>query len=413
MSSNRSYFFSIALGLLIVSVFMVFLVPSCSTNSKKLNKRVTLWKSDKIPYGSFYSYENLSHVFPDAIIEVNKLSPDRSAIAVSDYESGSDTEKERSTYIIISPTVWADDKELHALFRYVEEGNNVFISALSISDNLLDTLHLKTTYESGFDRDSDSLTVSIIKPITYDSLSYTYPGMQMDNTFSKMDSSITTILGYDDNGKANFVKFSYQGGGSLFIHLAPAAFTNFFLLHKDNKSYYDNALSYLPQNTKVVRWDEYFRNHRPGGNNFSAFGWLLKQSGLAWALWLLLLLFLIIYLFESKRKQRIIPLVVPLKNASLDFVKTIGRLYFQRGDNKNLVNKMTVHFLDHVRNRYNIPTSTLDNNFVNRLADKSGLEPQQIKDLVDHLELVQNRPLISDKILLEFNQRLEIFYKQS
>ena len=74
---------------------------------------------------------------------------------------------------------------------------------------------------------------------------------------------------------------------------------------------------------------------------------------------------------------------------------------------------MTVHFLDHVRNRYNIPTSTLDNNFVNRLADKSGFEPQQIKDLVDQLELVQNRPLISDKILLEFNQRLEIFYKQS
>ena len=52
-----------------------------------------------------------------------------------------------------------------------------------------------------------------------------------------MDSTITTILGKDEYGRANFVKLDYEGGGSLYLHLAPLAFSNFFLLHKENKAY--------------------------------------------------------------------------------------------------------------------------------------------------------------------------------
>ncbi len=40
------------------------------------------------------------------------------------------------------------------------------------------------------------------------------------------------------------------------------AFTNFFLLHKENKAYYDNVLSYLPASVNEVKWDEYFRYDR-------------------------------------------------------------------------------------------------------------------------------------------------------
>src|SRR5581483_1659787 len=278
--------------------------------------------------------------------------------------------------------------------------------------NLLDSLRLKTAFYTSYYNIRDSLTVSVNNPVTNDSLSYTYPGVAMDNYFVSLDTSITAILGRDKQGRANFVRFEYEGGGKLFIHLPPLALTNFFLLHKENKSYYDNVLSYLPKNTEEVRWDEYFRYHERGRDNqsdngqglFGAFSWIMKQPPLAKALWLLLILLLIIYLFESKRKQRIIPEVLPLKNASVDFVKTIGWLYFQRRDNKNLAQKMIVHFQDHVRSKYGIRTSLTDPEFEKRLTWKTGYDANAIKDLLYHMNMLQDEPSVTDTGLLELNR---------
>jgi hypothetical protein len=165
----------------------------------------------------------------------------------------------------------------------------------------------------------------------------------------------------------------------------------------------------------VVRWDDYFRNHRKGSDSGQStkglFGWLMKQPALASALWLLLILMLIIYLFESKRKQRSIPIIQPLKNASVDFVKTIGRLYFQRHDNKNLAQKMTVHFQDHVRGKYGIRAALNDPEFEKRLAWKTGYDINALKDLLYYMNMLQDGFEVTDAGLLELNRKLEHFYK--
>ena len=112
---------------------LVFLIAGCGSNTKKLNERLTLWRNDKIPYGTFYAYENLSSVFPDASIVVNKRSPDRfrglnfgeSADALIPSEGS-------SVHIIISPQVLPDEKEMRAPFNYIGEGNHIFISSFNI-----------------------------------------------------------------------------------------------------------------------------------------------------------------------------------------------------------------------------------------------------------------------------------------
>jgi hypothetical protein len=39
----------------------MMLISSCERgNEKVLNERVTIWRKDKIPYGTFYAYEQLS-----------------------------------------------------------------------------------------------------------------------------------------------------------------------------------------------------------------------------------------------------------------------------------------------------------------------------------------------------------------
>lgn len=391
---------------------LMILLAGCGSNTKKLNERVSLWRNDKIPYGTFYAYENLSRIFPDASIEISKKSPDRSrGLNLSDLSDNYLPDKGPSAHIIISPQVMPDEAELKALLNYVGEGNHIFISSFSIGSDLLDTLHLEAS-NSGYYNSIDSLTVNITNPVTYDSISFTYPGKAYDNFFESFDTSITNIAGKDKEGEINYVKITYESGGSISVHLAPMAFTNFFLLHRNNKEYYDNALSYLPKDLELIKWDDYFRNRASGNNaGFSKLSPFLNDRILKWAFWLVVILFGFIYLFQSKRRQSIVPVIAPVKNASLDFVKTIGRLYFQRKDNKNLALKMSAHFLENVRNRYNLPTSVLNEDFENKLTYKSDYDKTAIHNIVYTIKTLPDQLSITDEELLAFNNKLEKFIK--
>ena len=257
-----------------------------------------MWRNDKIPYGTYYAYNNLQYLFTNADIETNDKSPE----TFCQYDNS-------SAYIVIGYSMRPSDLELKAILNHAIAGNHVFISAMDISDNLLDSFKLKMSTDFPF---KDSLTVSTYDPRIADSVQFAYPGMSLDRHFTKMDSSVTNILGRSRDGHANFVKFTYQGGGTVMIHLAPSAFTNFFLLHKENKKYYDLALSPIPDTVESVIWDDYYRYHQDGNDSgkksaFSKLATFLNDDVLKWAFWLAILLFGFIYLFESKRKQRIIP----------------------------------------------------------------------------------------------------------
>jgi hypothetical protein len=368
------------------------------TPSKQLNRRITLKQKDKIPYGDQIAYQGLSHLFPDASISVNQDAP-------SNLRSGDG----KKAYIIIVPSMDPEPSEINAILNFVGEGNHVFISARRFGDSLLHTLSLRASYGYRLSAYPDSLQLSVVQPVTGDSLSFAYPGDSYDGWIDSLDTQYTTILGRDHEGRPDLVRFNYKGGGTILLQFAPLAFSNFFLLHKHNISYYQAVMSYLPMSVHEVIWDEYFRyDHR---RPFSALGYILSNPALRWAFWLLLLLFLLIYLFDSKRKQRVIPLITPLRNTSLDFVRTIGRLYFQRRDNRNLALKMVVIFQDQVRTRYNLPAVGLDDELVEKLSYKSGCQRETLAKLVGYMRQLPSKAFVPDAELLDFHQQLEAFYK--
>ena len=398
MSKNFSY-------CIYIIVLVAIALSSCG---KKLNKRVTLWRNDKIPYGTFYAYDNLGYIFTDAIIETNDHSP------VTFY----DDDDNPSAYIVVGRMIRPDEKELKAILNHAIAGNHVFISALDIGQNLLDTFKLEATSFTTIPFIDDSLTVSITDPDSRRRLNFSYPGLRLDNHFTKLDSSVTKILGRNSEGKANYVKFTYQGGGAVFIHLAPGALTNFFLLHKENKRYYDLVLSSIPDTLGYVRWDDYYRHHVDGKDlasrsAFSKLGTFLQNEVLRWAFWLAIILFAIIYLFESKRKQRVVPPLKQLDNTSLDFVKTVGRLYYQRKDNKNLASKISTHFLSYIRTRYNLQTSNLNKDFAERLAFKSGYPITLVNEILDEVRTIESAYELTDDELLAFNNKIDKFINKS
>jgi hypothetical protein len=137
------------------------------------------------------------------------------------------------------------------------------------------------------------------------------------------------------------------------------------------------------------------------------------QKPFKWAFWLFILLLLLFVLMEMRRKQRYIPFVKPPKNDSLDFVKTIGRLYYDKGDHKNLCRKMAAYFLEHVRAVYKIPTNLLDDKFIRTLQYKSDATEFEIRSIVSFIKFMDDGGMVGKGQLISFHQELESFYKKA
>jgi hypothetical protein len=256
----------------------------------------------------------------------------------------------------------------------------------------------------------ESSEVSILDPTRNEWVKFVYPGYNYDFHFDTLDTRYTTVLGKNSEGHANFIRIAYDHGGSIFIHLNPFEFSNFFLLHKKNKSYYDMALSYLPRKTGVVEWSDYFR-YRKQPVNFSTMRFILSNRSLRWAFWLMILLFLLMFIVESKRKQRPIVEFPRLRNASEDFVKTVGRLYFQQKNNQNLATKMIAAFLENIRSTYNLSTSLLDEEFAHKLAFRTGRSVNEITRMIQFIHELRLKAELSDQELMDLHVQINQFDK--
>ena len=398
-------------------IYILLLLLSACAGEKKLNERISLWREDKIPYGTYYFNHQLHHIFPEATIINDNQSPVR---RYGYHKSAQKLQKQLELYkkkaaeIILVPELEPDAAEWQAMMEFVGEGNQLFISSFHLGKLLLDSLDVDTQLDYGYYNINDSLIVFAKNPVSEMSESFVYPGKTLDNYFSRFDSTYVQVLGTNEEGKANFIRIRYVSGGAIYLHLAPMAFSNFFLLHKQNKKYFDYCLSNLPPGIKLIAWNDYFRHHRRGQeDSYNALSWVMSQPSLATALWLLLLLLSILFIFGSKRKQRYIEERPPLRNASVDFVKTIGRLYYQRHDNRNLAAKMAAHFLDQIRTRYNLSTAQLDETFEKKLAFKTGYDEQALHNLLYQVVHLQKMPVVSDEDLMHFSRQLDLFYKQT
>jgi hypothetical protein len=357
---------------------------------------------DRIPYGTKYAYDNLNYIFPHADIRAGSGFP-----LLFQSESADDTTR---ALIIMGPKFEPEPDEMHSIIRFASAGNQVFISTLYFGDTIMDMLHLKLSEISISEGDSSSL--SLLDPAGKQWVKYGYPGFSIESYFISIDTAHSQVIGMDNKGNPDFIRIPYANGGAIFIHLNPLAFSNFFLLHKQNKSYYDMALSYIPVKTGVVEWSDYFRYSRKG-DDFSALRFILSNRSLRWAFWLTLLLFLLMFIVEVKRKQRPVAEIPALQNASVDFVKTVGRLYFQQKNNQNLAAKMVAAFLENIRSAYNLSTSMLNEEFAHKLAFRTGRPVKEIMQLIQLIHESRLNPDLSDQELMDLHQQLNQFNKQA
>jgi hypothetical protein len=116
-------------------------------------------------------------------------------------------------------------------------------------------------------------------------------------------------------------------------------------------------------------------------------------------------------IFEMKRKQRIIPVIKPLANTTMEFVQTIGNLYYQSSGHKSIAEKRIHFLLDQIRTRHWMSIGKLDDDFIQALARKSGKQDEDIRQLVMLINSIQAKKTITSGELLELNQEIEKFNK--
>lgn len=378
----------------VVAIIGVYLLVTL-TGPKQHNWQVTLAHEDKEPYGTFALNQLLPNFFEGHAIENSYQTL---------YEK-LDTTHTRANILILTARFAAGKEDVDILLNHLARGNSAIISAQTFSGPLADTLQV-STYDFLFraaqdTRLSDSLSLYFLNG--NDTAQYFYSQRSIHNYFDSFDSTRSEVLAVNEFLEPVLIKVKW-GAGNLFLNTTPLIFTNINLLDGNNHRFVAENLSLLP--AQDVFWSEFY--HLGRREAATPLRFILTTEPLRWAYYLTVVSLLLFILFEAKRKQRIIPVVKPLANTTLEFATTIGNLYYQRGDHKNMAEKRIAFFLDQLREKYWIETA-IHSHAVEAIARKTGNNLHTTATLFNHIDRIHRSANISSDELKNLNMEIEAF----
>ncbi|WP_111310003.1 DUF4350 domain-containing protein [Confluentibacter sediminis] len=390
--------------LVIIALVITAAVAIGIKNTKTVDWEESFNEKSNKPYGLSVFYKELPSLFKKHKVRTVYYTPESYLKANS--ENGYGDHVAKGSFLIIGNSDYLEDASVDELLHFVDEGNTLFISDYYFSQKIHDTLHIDVNYASN---KKDSISY-----VSFENKSLSNAMIDKNegvNYFSRFDSINYHILGYvkTDETRINFIEVPF-GKGHIYLHLEPKAFTNYNIL-KDNRYKYTEALiSYLPESD--VYFDSYTKIQSAYSNaeKTSNLSWFLKQLSFKWA-WYTALIFTVLFVvFNAKRRQRIIKIIKPLQNTTVAFVKTVSNLYFDIQDHKNLIHKKITYFLEKIRTDYNLDTSVLNDEFITKLASKTGKKKEEVKKLIDYINWLKSRQEFFEGNLLTLNKHIEAFY---
>ena len=355
---------------------------------------------DKIPYGLFVFREELPNILgKDKAYEDFGESMYEVVSALDSAQNYNNTVFEIDSYLDY------DDTDTKYILQFVEGGGEVFFSAESFSDTFVDTLGIAV----------EKLDYSIFIP-TDKRIKYSLVGdtskILMDKMdgfyiFSKLNPETCTVLGYlHARGRAipNFVQVKH-GKGMIYLHAMPEIFGNYHILKKDGYEYVSRAISVIDKKNMLLA-DHYFRWEQPK----TPLRVILSQPGLSQAWYVLLASLVLLLIFKTKREQRAVKIMHPEPNLSKEFAKTIGSLYYEKGNPGNIIHKKIEYFLYSIRTQFHLETIDLkDEKFIKQLSLKSTVDYKETKDLIFLLSAMKEKNDLTIADVKMINERIENF----
>ncbi len=402
--SRKFYYIAGTVIAILIALLMINSIQSNRDEQRSNDmSKPTFSGKDKKAGGTYAARELLPSLFNNQTLQIVTKS------FAATYRKEETLKKSDNVYIIVAEKLFVTEQDVTDMLNFVSDGNELFIAANQLDQNLKSRLGIETEV-LGFGEMVQPGVQHYRDSVNKINASYRYNGPMLERYFSKWDSSSMQILGSSAHNEPNFASVRV-GSGYVYLLLNPYTFSNYFVLHNQNAQALAIQMSYLDPNAANVYWDEFYNTQKgPRNAEFSEWQVLLKYPAFRWALWLSIILMLLYVAFESKRRQRIIPLKPVVANASLEFVDAIGQLYYQQQDHANISRKMVMHALEYIRTRYYINTNLLDDNFAILLSNKSDAPIDQVKRMTSLMKVVQDNGYIDSEFVTDLYRSIQLFY---
>lgn len=368
---------------LIGVLFFALLIALLGQNApREFNWETKLDPNEKNPFGLYVLNQQIDSLFP-AGVERLSFSP---------FERLSVTDSSKTN--ILSLGEMPDAASLKTLRQHAEKGNTVFIAPPQLQDSHLGKTELVYAEKALVTLSGADQRYSMEK--------------QMVTYFTDVPPK-TEVLGHIAINNAiypNFVRVP-QGRGWVYLHAEALIFSNYGLLLQ-NPEYATTALSYISAVEPLIWYNPRHRKISESGLRY-----ILSEPMLKTAWFMALCGILLFFIFNARRKQRVIPVIEPPRNTSIDFARTLGNLYRIEGDTSETLSRKIVYFLERVRHEYHISTAVLNERFVQQLAQKSGWETARVQELTDKINrhLQKRQPATQDD-LVAINDLIEQLFNE-
>lgn len=349
-------------------------------------------RDSKDPYGTYLLYECMPDLFPNITENEKTLN---TLLNMQMYKN--------TNLLIITNDFVIPETEYKALTNYVARGNNAFISAFQFRGMFADSLNIATVPDWLYNIDSIDYHFTNIR--LKDSVEWFGERFEY-YYFTSYDTAQAQILSYESEGHVDFYRMPF-GQGYFYLHSRPDVFTNYALLTQEKAGYAFSILSHLPEDD--IFWDEYYKPYKE--DQSSPLRYVFLQEALTYAWYVLAVVLILFMLFASKRTQRIIPLKEPLKNTTMQFVETLGSLYYSRKNHRQIAQNRMLYFADEISRNFYIPHAEITAENITYLAEKTGSAESfwnRFFTLKAHADNADNS--VNAGFLTELDLHLETFY---
>ncbi len=380
---------------------------------------------------------------------------------------------ESCNIIAVRRYFFPDTVEMNSLKRFVESGNNLFISAKNISPLLpiymkwgkdsVDMLYNHVISDELYAYVADSildkyneaedwnkldsihkdykraLEEKVWKTALLDSANYgptatltntntaksvplarVYRKDTTDTYWSKVKlpfgASYSTIATLSPSNTNAIVAWQI-GEGKIYICSTPLLFTNYYLRNREHFQFTNDVLAELNEGSilfdEIVRFDRSVFNRRGGASlGQSPLSFILSQRALKWAWFALLGAALLFVFFRSKRKQRIIPVLQPNKNTTLAYSQLLGSLQLKEKHNGTKGYEIYQHFLQHLRQRNRWHSNEVNEELKKKLLKLAPELKKQIEYVIYLGTKTANKQQLSDQEVINlFNYTNQIIQR--
>lgn len=371
------------------------------------------------PYGSFIFYQLLRQ--QNKNIRLLKKN--------SQYKDLDTIKTKPRLYVFIGDELATHFKRMEKIMDFVSRGNHAFIATNKFPERILEVFSndYKTSrsyYKNVELNFTDSLLAApknynfkfyfkrknIFRYWTdFQRISYEY------ESYGAQEADITVLEKNMVTYNPVFLKIRY-GKGYFYLHSVPYTTTNLVMKHEIGLKHAERMISCLPE--EPVIFDTYINS--VNGNDSSAgspkkrsspLQFILENRSLRWAYYLLLGGFILYLVFKGKRMQKIVPPKEKFDNTSLDFADTMSKLYLQYGQHKYIVFQQEKNLVNYIRSRYYIHAQKVDEDYINRVATKSGISQEKITWIFDRFNRVKKSNYATSNDVVEIYAEIEYFYK--